>query len=293
VETSGAGDRGAARVTDVLVERRGAVEVITLNRPERKNAFGGSLFGDVLEAAEAADRAPEVGAIVTTGAGRAYCVGADLAELDKVARAGPIDLGVLGVGGLGGDKGLPEQSPAQVQADHLGIGRWSMRFFGIGVPTIAAINGAAAGGGLALALLHDVRIGSREAKLAPALIRLGLAPEMGMTWLVPRMLGTARAFDVLTRATPIEADEALSLGLLDAVVEPSELLDAAIARAQALASLPAGAIRATKRLVQQAPASTFEAQLEREWMTQRQLFASAETAALIDEALQRWRKPSS
>jgi enoyl-CoA hydratase/carnithine racemase len=280
-------------MSDVLVERRGNVELITLNRPERKNAVGGSLFRDLLDAAEAADVESEVGAIVTTGAGRAYCVGADLAELDTVAQAGPVDLGVLGVDGLGGEKGLPEQSPAQVQADHLGIGRWSMRFFGIGVPTVAAINGPAAGGGLAVALLHDVRIASREAKLAPALIRLGLAPEMGMTWLVPRMLGTSRAFDVLTRTAPIEADEALSIGLLDAVVEPSELLDAAIARAQALASLPAGAVRATKRLVQQAPASTFEAQLEREWMTQRQLFASAETTALIDDALKRLRTPSS
>lgn len=280
-------------MNDVLVERRGAVEVVTLNRPERANAVAGSLFRDILEAVEAADGVPDVGAIVTTGTGRAYCAGADLAELDALAGDGPIDLGVLGVDGIGGSKGLPKQSSAQVQADHLGIGRWSARFFRVGVPTVAAMNGPAAGGGLALALLHDVRIASRNARLAPALVALGLAPEMGLSWLLPRMLGMSRAFDVLTRTNPIEADEALTLGLVDFVVEPDELLDAAVARAEALARLPRGAVRATKRLVQQAPESSFDAQLEREWMTQRQLFASAETTAVIRKALDRVRRRAS
>lgn len=270
---------------DVEVTRRGAVAVLTLNRPDRDNAFGGTLFADLLETAEAADAAGEVGALVTTGAGTTYGVGADLSELEPLARRGPIDLGELGVDGIGGRKGLPAQSAAQKQVEHLGIGRWSLRFRDLGLPTVAAINGAAAGGGLALALLHDVRIASTAARFAAGWISLGLGPEMGASWLLPRLVGEARAFDLMTRTKPVDADEALALGLVEAVVAPGDLAEAAMLRAEALAALPAGAVRATKRALHSATDCSFTDQLEREWMAQRLLFSGAESRQLLTDAL--------
>jgi 2-(1,2-epoxy-1,2-dihydrophenyl)acetyl-CoA isomerase len=272
-------------MTDVHVVRRGSVAVLTLNRPDRHNAFGGRLFADLLEAAETADQNDEVRALVTTGAGTTYGVGADLSELNALAGGGPIDLGELGVNGIGGEKGLPPQSATQKSVDHLGIGRWSLRFRELGLPTVAAVNGAAAGGAMGLALLHDVRIASTTAKFATGWIRIGLGPEMGVSWLLPRLLGEARAFDLLTRTRPVEAEEALELGLVEAVVQPRELTEAAIARAKSLAALPAGALSATKRVLHSASESTFGDQLEREWMAQRLLFSGNESRELLVNAL--------
>jgi 2-(1,2-epoxy-1,2-dihydrophenyl)acetyl-CoA isomerase len=272
-------------MSDVEVDRDGRVVILTLNRPHRHNAFGGTLFADLLEAAEAADRTDDVGALVTTGAGKTYGVGADLSDLKVLAGQGPIDLGALGVDGIGGSKGLPPQSAVQKQVDHLGIGRWCMRFRDLGLPTVAAINGPAAGGGLGLALLHDVRIASSSAKFATGWISIGLGPEMGVSWLLPRLLGEARAFDLLTRTEPVDADEALALGLVEDVVQPSDVLEATVARAASLAKLPPGGMRATKRALHAAAHSNFADQLEREWMAQRLLFSGEESRRLFAEKL--------
>jgi enoyl-CoA hydratase/carnithine racemase len=270
---------------DVIVERRGAATLLRLNRPHRSNAVGGALFGDLLRAAEAADADQDVRAIVTIGEGRTYCVGADRGVLADVAEGERIDLAALGMTGMGGDVGLPPQSSTQRRADAIGIGRWSTRFLGLGLPTIAALNGGAAGGGLAVALLHDIRIAARTARITPGHAALGLAPEMGLSWILPRLLGTGRAFDLLTRRTPVEADEALTLGLVEQVVEPTELLDAALARAESLAALPPLAVRAAKRLTQRSWEGTLEDQLEREWAAQVQLFADPATVTHLRQAV--------
>jgi 2-(1,2-epoxy-1,2-dihydrophenyl)acetyl-CoA isomerase len=264
-------------MSDVRSERHGPVVVITFDRPANANSVGGALFADLLAALEEADRDERVGAIVTTGAGRTYCVGADASELGTALDRGPIQLGDIGVDGLGGRKGLSPQSRSQIQADHLGIGRWVLRVLDIGAPMVAAVNGPAAGGGFALALLHDVRIAATTARFHAAMPIIGLAPEMGMSWLLPRVLGSGRAFDVLTRTSPVEAPEALSLGLVTQLVAADGLMDAALARATALASLPPQSARAAKRLLRAAWSSSIGEQLEREWMVQRQLFAHADT----------------
>src|SRR5271168_3853776 len=132
-------------MADVRCARQGRVAILTLNRPGPANTVAGTLFSDLLGLLEECDSAEQVGAIVTTGAGRTYCVGADAAELDALLDHSPIKLGDIGVDGLGGPKGLAPQSPSQMQADHLGIGRWVRRVLDIGLPMVAAINGAAAG----------------------------------------------------------------------------------------------------------------------------------------------------
>jgi 2-(1,2-epoxy-1,2-dihydrophenyl)acetyl-CoA isomerase len=274
---------------DVLVERRDTTVVARLNRPEHGNSVQGTLLRDLLHAFETADADDSVRAIVTIGEGSAYCVGADRDVLGRVASEGGINFHELGYQGtLGGDWGMPPLSAAQRRSDTLGFGRWVMRILDVTTPTIAAINGGVAGGGLALALLHDIRIASKTAKFAPAFVALGVSPEMGVSWLLPRIVGWSKAFDLLTRVRPIGADEALEIGLVEAVVEPHELLDAALARAAHFAQLPKVSVRMMKRLLRQSTESTLESQLEREWHNQTRLFRFADTGETARAYLERF-----
>jgi len=264
---------------DVLVERRDATVVARLNRPRHGNSVQGTLMRDLLHAFETADGDDTVRAIVTIGEGSTYCVGADRDVLGRVGAEGGIDFHELSYQGpLGGDWGMPPLSAVQKRSDTLGLGRWVMRILDVATPTIAAINGGIAGGGLALALLHDIRIASKSAKFAPSFIALGVSPEMGLSWLLPRIISWPKAFDLLTRVRPIEADEALEIGLVEAVVEPHELLDAA---------LPPISVRMVKRLLRQSAESTLETQLEREWHNQTRLFGFPETGAAVKAYLER------
>lgn len=209
-----------------------------------------SLMRDLLSAVEAADHDDAVRAVVTTGAGSAYCVGADVTALGNLDPDGKVNLLDRGFQGeLGGDWGMPELSPAQKRSDTLGFGRWVTRFLDVGTPTIAAINGGIAGGGLSLALLRDIRIASTTAKFSPAFVALGVSPEMGLSWLLPRIVSVPKAFDLLTRTRPVSAAEALEIGLVEAVVEPGDLHDAALERAARLGELPPVSVRMVKRLL--------------------------------------------
>jgi enoyl-CoA hydratase/carnithine racemase len=279
---------GADDGRDVLVERHNATVVVRLNRPEHGNSVQGTLMRDLLNAFETADSDESVSAIVTVGEGSAYCVGADRNVLRLADSEGGIDFHDAGYqGAFGGDWGMPPLSAAQRRSDTLGFGRWVMRILDVATPTIAAINGGAAGGGLSLALLHDVRIASTTAKFAPSFVALGVSPEMGVSWLLPRIIGLPKAFDLLTRVRPIGADEALEIGLVEAVVEPHELLDAALTRAAQFAELPPVSVRMVKRLLRQSTESTLETQLEREWHNQTRLFGFAQTGAAIKAYLER------
>jgi 2-(1,2-epoxy-1,2-dihydrophenyl)acetyl-CoA isomerase len=273
---------------DVRVEQRGSTVVARLARPERGNSIHGTLMHDLIRALESADRDDAVRAVITTGAGATFCAGADRDLITRMSGEGRIDFHEHGYQGvLGGEWDMPELSSEQRRGDPLGWGRWVTRFLDVGTPLIAAINGGAAGGGLALALLHDIRIAGRTAKLVPAFVHLGASPELGISWLLPRMVGLPRAFDLITRSRPIEADEALELGLVEAVVEPAELLDAALARAEEFAQLSPLSVRATKRLLRQATESTLETQLEREWNMQTRLFGFPETGARMSKIIGR------
>ena len=274
---------------DLIVERRDTTLLARLNRPEHGNSVHGTLMRDLLDAAERADADDSIRAIVTIGEGKTYCVGADRDVFGSLGSAGAIDLHEHGYQGtVGGDWGMPRLTAEQTRADTLGVGRWITRFLDIGTPTVAAINGGAAGGGLALALLHDIRIASTRAKFMPAFIALGVSPEMGLSWLLPRIVGWSKAFDLVTRVRPVDADEALELGLVEAVVEPHELLDAAIARAEQFRHLPSVSVRMVKRLLRQSTESPLETQLEREWHNQTRLFGFPETGAHVKDYLERF-----
>jgi 2-(1,2-epoxy-1,2-dihydrophenyl)acetyl-CoA isomerase len=225
-------------MAEVETTREGAVLTLALNRPDKLNAFDAALheaFAAALK--EAAD--PEVRAVVLTGAGRGFCVGQDLAELGEGER----DVAAL----------LRE--------------RWNRHVLGLrGLekPVIAAVNGAAAGAGLSLACACDLRVAADSAAFVPAFVNVGLVPDTGGSWLVPRLLGYARAFEWMCSGRKLGADEALAWGLVGEVVPAESALARAQERAAELAALPTRAIAMTKRLFERAAATRLEDQLELE-----------------------------
>ena len=225
-------------MAEVESTRDGAVLTITLNRPDKLNAFDAATHkafaGALKEAADGAIRA-----VVLTGSGRGFCVGQDLAEL----REGERDVAAL----------LRE--------------RWNRHVLalrGLEKPVLAAVNGAAAGAGLSLACACDLRIAADSAAFVPAFVNVGLVPDTGGSWLVPRLLGYARAFDWMCSGRKIGADEALAWGLVSEVVPVDGVVARAQERAARFAALPTKAIAMTKRLFERAAASRLEDQLELE-----------------------------
>ena len=195
----------------VLAERRGSVLVLTLNRPERLNAWTDALEEDYYAWLDAAEDDPEVRAIVVTGAGRGFCAGADMDDLQRGA-AGEAEAALR-------NRRRPRAFPLTVRK-----------------PMIAAINGAAAGLGLVEALYCDVRFASPEAKLTTAFARRGLVAEYGMSWLLPRLAGYSTALDLLLSGRVVLGEEALRLRLVDRLSEPGHVVDDAVGYAAELAT---------------------------------------------------------
>jgi enoyl-CoA hydratase/carnithine racemase len=212
------------------------VATITLNRPDRLNAWTGRMQTEYRWCLAEAAEDPSVRVIVVTGAGRGFCAGADSTALAGHVARGGYDAGV------DGDLAMPGYGvDARFDADFA-------YHFGIPKPIVAAINGPAAGVGLALACYCDVRLAAAGAKLTAAHGRLGLPAEFGLSWLLPRLIGAARAADVLLSSRVFLAEEAASMGLVARVVARDEL-DAAVAEyAGELATRVApSSLAATKR----------------------------------------------
>lgn len=197
----------------VLYDVADGVATVTLNRPERLNAWTGRMnheYRDAMARAEA-DRAVRV--IVVTGAGRGFCAGGDTDALEKISVTGEYDAGV-DVASLAtpGHGVRPEYE--HVYAFHYGIPK----------PIIAAINGAAAGVGLVLACFCDIRFAAAGAKLTTSSGRLGLPAEHGLSWVLPRLVGVGHAADLLLSSRVVFAEEAARIGLVNRVLPPDELL---------------------------------------------------------------------
>jgi enoyl-CoA hydratase/carnithine racemase len=243
-----------AEATDlVLAERRGAVLVLTLNRPERLNAWTDALEERYFALLDAAENDPDVRAIVVTGAGRGFCAGADMEDLERGADAA---------------------SAAEAALRN----RPRARCFPMTVrkPMIAAINGAAAGLGLVEALYCDVRFATPEAKLTTAFARRGLVAEYGISWLLARVVGYSAALDLLMSGRVVVGEEALRLRLVDRLSDASQLVDDAVAYAGELATQSSPWSMATIK-------SQVQADLER-------TFAEA-AAAADDLMLESFRRP--
>ncbi|MGH2996553.1 MAG: enoyl-CoA hydratase-related protein [Gaiellaceae bacterium] len=225
-------------MAEVETQRDGAVLTLTLNRPDKLNAFDSATHVSFAAALKEA-RAPDVRAVVLTGAGRGFCVGQDLSEL----REGDLD-----VAGL-----LRE--------------RWNRHVLalrGLEKPVLAAVNGAAAGAGLSLACACDLRVAADSATFVPAFVNVGLVPDTGGSWLVPRLLGYARAFEWMCTGRRLSAPDAHAWGLVSEVVEAKGALARTQELARGLALLPTKGIAMTKRLFERAASTRLEEQLELE-----------------------------
>jgi 2-(1,2-epoxy-1,2-dihydrophenyl)acetyl-CoA isomerase len=225
-------------MSEVEVSREGAVLTITLNRPDVLNAINTAVhegFRDALKQA----RAEDVRAVVLTGAGRGFCVGQDLTEF----REAPTDI----------SERLRRFYHPNVQAIRA-----------LEKPVIAAVNGVAAGAGLSLACVCDLRIAADSASFVPAFIGIGLVPDSGGTLFIQRLLGSPRAFDWMTTNRKLTAAEALDWGLVNEVVEADRLAAHVAEVAATFASLPTRAIGMTKRLFDHAATATLDEQLELE-----------------------------
>jgi 2-(1,2-epoxy-1,2-dihydrophenyl)acetyl-CoA isomerase len=242
-------------VTDGLkVEIDGAVATLTLDRPEALNALTVPMKLALRNALEslADDRA--VRAVILTGAGRAFCAGQDLAERDQ-PDAAPLDVE------------LRERYNPIIRAIR-----------SMGQPVIAAVNGVAAGAGASLAFACDLRICAEEARFVLAFGRIGLVPDSGATWFLPRLVGAAKAAELALAGDTLDAGEALRLGLVSRVVPGDQLLIEARALADRLAEAAPIALALTKAALQRSASQTLDEALDEEARVQGIAGASADHA---------------
>lgn len=216
----------------------GRIATITLSRPHRLNAWTGRMHTEYRWCLEQAENDAAVRVIVVTGEGRGFCAGADSAALE-----GHIEKG-------GYDPGTPAAMPMPGYGVRPEFDATFAFQFGLTKPVIAAINGPAAGVGLVLACFADLRFAAKGAKLTTAHAKLGLPAEYGLSWLLPRIVGLTHANDLLLSSRVVLADEAATMGLVNAVLEPDDLLPHTYAYATMLATqVSPASMAATKRQI--------------------------------------------
>ena len=239
----------------VLLELTGAVAVLTLNRPEGMNALTLEMKLGLLEAVSSVRDDDGVRALVVTGAGRAFCVGQDLREHAALLEAG-------------------DDAPLRTVREH--YNPLVTMLAQLGKPTVAAINGTAAGAGLGLACALDLRIGAAGARYTTAFAGIGLTADSGLSWSLPRLVGAGRATAMLLLAEPFTAEQALEMGLLNAAVAPEQVLPTAVELATRLAAGPTAAYACIKESIAYAADATLEQALAREDELQTRAGATAD-----------------
>jgi enoyl-CoA hydratase/carnithine racemase len=212
-------------MSDLLISNDGAVRILTMNRPEKRNALNMTLSQALLDALHEADGAADVRAIVLTGAGPAFCAGADLSEFAVLTPA--------------------NQAPVERRAE-LTVQLHAV-FSHLAKPVVTAINGAAMGGGAGLALAGDIAVMSEAAKLGYPEVKHGIVASVVMANLV-RHAGRKAAFELLASGEPVDATRAMALGLVNRVAAPDKLMDVALQFARAMAAIAPQAMAATKSL---------------------------------------------
>jgi 2-(1,2-epoxy-1,2-dihydrophenyl)acetyl-CoA isomerase len=238
----------AGQFQSITFEVRGSVAVLTLNRPDWLNALSTALRAEVAEAVARTRDDDAIRALVVTGAGRGFCSGVDLMG------DGPLATGAAAA-----------PTSQNERLDDLGwVGRWAAMWQSLDKPIVGAINGVAAGAGMSTALACDVRIGSELTRFKSVFVERAISPDSGLSFFLPRVVGYARAADLIFTSRMVGADEALALGLLNRLVPTDELVDAAIAYAGEMAQWPPLAIRSAKRVLQQNQDAEFETALRNE-----------------------------
>ena len=236
---------------NLILERRGHVAVVTLNRPERLNALSRGLRDDLMAAVEEVRTDDDVFAVVFTGAGRGFCSGADIQG-----------------GGAATEDGEEAEAQTPSRADRIydyeyhWVGHQAISIYeNLDKPTIAAVNGPAAGAGMSLALACDLRVGSENTRFKTVFLERNLSPDSGMSYFLPRIVGISRALDLVLSSRWCDADEAYRIGLLDRLFPAETLVDKAVELANELSSWPPLATQAAKRVVHHSTEATLREQL--------------------------------
>ncbi len=237
----------------IAVEFDGPVGIVTLNRPDKLNAFTQAMVDELIEALRLVTGTDAVRCIVLTGAGRAFCAGADTVLLQELGRSLDREVGARLVDGARAVHTLIRTAPQ---------------------PVLCALNGVAAGGGANLALGCDLRLAADTAKIGQVFTRIGLHPDWGGSWFLPRLVGPARALELFLSAELVEAERLLAWGLVNRVVPAAELDRAARAWASAIAQAPPLAVRRLKQNLYRSERATLEEMLDRELEAQLALFAT-------------------
>lgn len=238
-------------MTGVLQNKDGAVGILTLDEPDSLNAMTPNLLGGLAKAIGEMTADPAIRALVLTGAGRGFCSGQNL----KASEALGQDI-VAGV--------MKFYWPAfKAMRD-------------CRVPIVVAVNGVAAGGGFSLAMAGDMIVAARSASFIQVFSRIGLVPDLGSTWLLPRLVGRQRALELMLFNEPLSAERAKEWGLVRDVVDDTSLMAEAVKLAQRLAQGPTRALVATRLLLEESEHATFADQFRREIELQSQIRQSAD-----------------
>ena len=251
----------------VHVQTHDGIGLIRLNRPEKMNAIGALTRQQLAEAIKQAERDEAVRVVVLTGSGRAFCSGADVTEM------------VQGAG-----MRTPEDVGNVLRNEYMPM---LTRLRTMSKPVIAAMNGPAIGIGASFALACDIRIATPESYLLEAFVNIGLAPDGGVSWLLPRLAGTGIAYEMFFTGKPLSAADAHRLGVINRLVPADRLEQEVRELAGQLAAQPRGALAGAKRAVIHALESTFEQALEFESYLQEAQAASPEFAEGVQAFLAR------
>jgi len=251
----------------VHVQTHDGIGLIRLNRPEKMNAIGALTRQQLAEAIKQAERDEAVRVVVLTGSGRAFCSGADVTEM------------VQGAG-----MRTPEDVGNVLRNEYMPM---LTRLRTMSKPVIAAMNGPAIGIGASFALACDIRIATPESYLLEAFVNIGLAPDGGVSWLLPRLAGTGIAYEMFFTGKPLSAADAHRLGVINRLVPADRLEQEVRELAGQLAAQPRGALAGAKRAVTHALESTFEQALEFESYLQEAQAASPEFAEGVQAFLAR------
>jgi len=243
----------ALSTPDALIQiaQQGAVRVLTLNRPQALNSFTHAMHAELRAALDAAAADPAVRAVLVTGAGRGFCAGQDLNDPAMAPGAdGKADIGAV------------------IEANYKPL---AMRLQAMPVPVVCAVNGVAAGAGANFAFTCDIVLAARSASFIQAFSKIGLIPDCGGTWTLPRLVGRSRALALALTGDKLPAEAAERMGLVWQVVDDAELMTQALALAERLAAMPTKALVATRHALDASQQLALEDALGLEARLQREL----------------------
>jgi enoyl-CoA hydratase/carnithine racemase len=257
---------------ELLVHQDGHVLVITFNRPDRLNTISHTMLQELSTVLTAADKDTDVRCIVVTGAGRGFCAGLDLVD--------------VGQGGIGSKSTEPRPRRLFDLRDAPITVMW-----GIDKPVIAAINGAAAGYGMDLSLIADMRVAGESAKMAAVMVKRNVVPESGGTWLLPRLIGWGKAAEIYYRGRTLNARESLEMGLVNTVVPDDQLMDTAMQWAHEIAENAPMAVQTTKRMMRMGLEESFDTSVDHLMMHLAGMFSSEDFKEGVQSFIEK-RKPT-